>query len=379
MLPKPHGGKLVRIPDLNADSIDRSDLRNTVEVSYETAVTITDLKHGILSPLKGFANEEDYLSIIREQRLANGTPWSIPIMLTIGQMQSKGFKEGDRAIITSNSEPIAELKISQMYRYDKEEHSKQVFGTTSETHPGVVKVKRMGDIAIGGDLVFAKDARLPFDAETIYPEKTREIFKKRGWKTVSAFQTRNVPHRGHEQIQRLSLRTTDGLFINPVIGRKKKGDYTDEAIMNAYSALVKHYYPSKRVLLTPLHYEMMYAGPREAVIHAIMRKNFGCSHFIVGRDHAGVGSFYGPYEAQENLRSFDDLGVKIVPFEETFYCKKCEQLVTDSECEHHPSLQQRFSGTKLRKIIRSEELPPPEVMRQEVYSVIKKMKNPFVS
>ncbi len=379
MLPKPHGGKLVRIPDMDETSFSSRDTKDSIEVSYETAVTLTDMKHGILSPLKGFVGEEDYASILKEQRLADGTPWSIPFMLTMDADESKKHREGETVIITHSSKPLAELKIECRFRYDKAKHCSSVFGTESEEHPGVLKVRRMGDIALSGTLVSVSDVEMPFRTETLYPEKTRKIFRERGWKTVSAFQTRNVPHRGHEQIQRLSLRTTDGLFINPVIGRKKKGDYTDEAIMNAYSTLVKHYYPSKRVLLTPLHYEMMYAGPREAVIHAIMRKNFGCSHFIVGRDHAGVGSFYGPYDAQENLRSFDDLGVKIVPFEETFYCQKCEQLVTDSECEHPPSLQSRFSGTKLRKIIRSEELPPPEVMRKEVYSVIKSMKNPFVN
>ncbi len=378
MLPAPHGGKLTAIPELREEIYSYSDRRVFLDVSYETAVAITDLKNGILSPMDGFVEENDYLSILGEQRLSNGTPWSIPILFTLNEERAREFREGDTAILSLNSRPIAELNITQIYSFNKKNYSEMVFRTTSPEHPGVAKVKEMGKFAIAGRIISAKSLNLPFQEKTLFPSSTRKIFAERGWTSVSAFQTRNVPHRGHEQIQRLALRETDGLFINPVIGRKKKGDYTDEAIMNSYSALIDSYYPTDKVLLTPLHYEMMYAGPREAVMHAIMRKNYGCSHFIVGRDHAGVGSFYGPYEAQENLRNFDDLGITIVPFEETFYCRKCEQLVTDRECPHPASMQEHFSGTKLREIINSDGLPPPEVMRKEVYQVIKATKNPFV-
>lgn len=377
MIPQPHGGKLASVPDMKSDSGVASSA-DSFEVTYETAVTIMDMKNGILSPIDGFVGIDDYKSILNSQRLENGTPWSIPIMFTIPEEKAGKVKEGDTLTITFRGKPYSELLVEELYRFDRKEHSEKVFGTTSTEHPGVLKVAEMGDVAIGGRIISASALGIPFHGRTMFPSETREYFSKQGWKTVSAFQTRNVPHRGHEQIQRLSLRTTDGLFINPVIGRKKSGDYTDEAIMSSYKALVDAYYPSGRVLLTPLHYEMMYAGPREAVMHAIMRKNFGCSHFIVGRDHAGVGSFYGPYDAQDNLKSFNDLGITIVPFEETFYCMKCEQLVTDRECSHSPEMQERFSGTKIRKIITSDGLPPSRVMRKEVYSVIKSMKNPFV-
>lgn len=378
MLPAPHGGRLTSIPDLNEEEYRGSDSGDFIEISYETAVTITDLKNGILSPLDGFVDEENYLSILENQRLVNGTPWSIPLMFTLNEDRAGDLREGDTATLALNSRPVAILKISQIYSFDRRLHSEKVFRTTSMEHPGVSKVQEMGKFAVAGRITAARNLPMPFQEETLFPSETRRIFQERGWKTVSAFQTRNVPHRGHEQIQRIALRDTDGLFINPVIGRKKKGDYTDEAIMKSYSALINSYYPARKVLLTPLHYEMMYAGPREAVMHAIMRKNYGCSHFIVGRDHAGVGSYYGPYEAQENLRNFDDLGITIVPFEETFYCRKCEQLVTERECPHPASFQEHFSGTKLREIISSEGLPPPEVMRMEVYDVIRSTKNPFV-
>ncbi len=378
MLPGPHGGTLTSIPDFKEGSLSTSDSRDFVEISYETAVTVTDLKNGILSPLDGFVDHENYQNILKEQRLKNGTPWSIPVMLTLDKKATGEWKEDDLIVLSYKSAPLAELEVTEIYEFDKNLHSEKVFKTNSLEHPGVQKVMDMGKYAVAGRIRYAHDVSFPFTEKTLFPARTRDIFREMGWKSVSAFQTRNVPHRGHEQIQRLALRETDGLFINPVIGRKKKGDYTDEAIMSSYSALIENYYPSNRVLLTPLHYEMMYAGPREAVMHAIMRKNYGCSHFIVGRDHAGVGSFYGPYEAQENLRNFDDLGITIVPFEETFYCRKCEQLVTDRECTHPAELQERFSGTKLRNIINSEGSPPPEVMRKEVYNVIRATKNPFV-
>lgn len=377
MLPAPHGGKLVSVPDLKEELLN-TESKDLLEISYETAVTVTDIKNGILSPFDGFVDEENYRSILKEQRLADGIPWSIPIMLTLNSKQVKGIKEGDSTILSLNSIPLAEIEVTQIFRFDKRYHSEKIFKTNSEEHPGVQKVNGMGGFAVAGKIIGANNAPIPFGRETMFPSQTRSVISEKGWKSVSAFQTRNVPHRGHEQIQRLALQDTDGLFINPVIGRKKKGDYTDEAIMKSYSTLIEHYYPSERVILTPLHYEMMYAGPREAVMHAIMRKNYGCSHFIVGRDHAGVGDFYGSYEAQENLRNFDDLGIAIVPFEETFYCHKCTQLVTERECSHPPELQEKFSGTKLRNMIVSKITPPPEVMRVEVYNVIKSTEKPFI-
>lgn len=378
MLQKPHGGKLSAIPDLREDVFSEGDLLNAIDVSYETAVTVMGIKNGILSPLKGFHGSSDTESILMSQRLANGLPWSIPTLLTVDMEASRSIREGDAIILMHNGKPLAELKISEKYAINKEHISRLVFGTTSLDHPGVQKVNLFGDIALAGDLKSANNVNHQFSDITMFPADTRKYFMEKGWKTVSAFQTRNVPHRGHEEIQRLALRSTDGLFINPVIGRKKKGDYTDEAILKSYGALIKTYYPEERVLMTPLHYEMMYAGPREAVMHAIMRKNYGCTHFIVGRDHAGVGNFYGPYDAQENLRSFEDLGIEVIPFQETFYCRICEQLVTERECSHPYTQQEHFSGTKIRELIVSKGSPPRQLMREEVFSAISSIPDPFV-
>ena len=378
MLPLPHGGKLIQIPDLDRNKFSKGDLGQTIEISYETAVTIMGIKSGILSPLEGFMGQSDYASVLREQRLENGLPWSIPSLLPLDINGNLSFREGDLIVLSYHHIPLAELLISEIYSFDRDNLCNSVFGTTSVEHPGVKKVGNNGNKVIGGKLVEADYVDFPFKSVTLFPEETRKYFKEKGWKTISAFQTRNIPHRGHEEIQRMALRNTDGLFINPVIGKKKAGDYTDEAILMSYRALIEHYYPADRVLMTPLHYEMMYAGPREAVMHAIMRKNYGCTHFIVGRDHAGVSDFYGPYDAQKNLAGFDDLGMEIVPFQETFYCQKCEQLVTEKECSHSKEQQEHFSGTKLRNLIVSKGRPSKELMRREVYETLATLKDPFV-
>ena len=378
MLPLPHGGRLKHIPDLDINKFDESDLKHSLEITYENAITVMGIKTGILSPLEGFMAYSDYINVLKEQRLENGLPWSIPTLLTIDGDADSVTEKNDKIILTYKSNPVAELSVEEVYNLDKENLSLSVFGTNSIEHPGVIKIKNMGNRAIGGRLLSAGFVDFPFRAATLFPEETRKYFKEKGWKTITAFQTRNVPHRGHEEIQRMALRNTDGLFINPVIGKKKEGDYTDETILSSYKALIDYYYPSSRVLMTPLHYEMMYAGPREAVMHAIMRKNYGCSHFIVGRDHAGVGNFYGPYDAQENLASFDALGIEVVPFQETFYCSKCDQLVTENECPHPYDQQEHFSGTKLRKLILSKGIPPKQLMREEVYQAISSIKDPFV-
>ena len=378
MLPEPHGGKLTGISDLEVGKYTSNDFEGAFEISYETAVTIMDMKNGILSPMTGFHGSSELDSILSDQRLENGLPWSIPLLLSLDDSSILGTKEGDNILLKHKGELIAELTISEIYPLEKDRISKGVFGTLSDEHPGVLKVRNLGSKAIAGNINVAANVNIPFRELTKFPSDTRRIFKEKGWKSVSAFQTRNVPHRGHEEIQRLALRATDGLFINPVIGKKKSGDYTDEAILRAYEALIKAYYPQERVIMTPLHYEMMYAGPREAIMHAIMRKNYGCSHFIVGRDHAGVGNFYGPYDAQNNLGNFQDLGIEVMPFQETFYCRKCEQLVTDRECNHPVSEQEHFSGTQIRKLITSKGIPPKQLMRGEVFDEIISIPDPFV-
>jgi sulfate adenylyltransferase len=231
---------------------------------------------------------------------------------------------------------------------------------------------------VAGDILLLNDLPNPFSKYTLRPAETRILFRERGWKTIVAFQTRNVPHLGHEYVQKSALTFVDGLFVNPVLGKKKKGDYKDEVILEAYLTLFKHYYPKNAAVLSFVRYPMRYAGPREAVHHAIMRKNFGCTHFIVGRDHAGVGNYYGPYDAHEIFKEFPDLGITPMFFREFFYCHRCKAIVNERICPHPKEDREYFSGTKIRQMIQRGEVPPDYFMRPEVYETIKRFENPFV-
>ncbi|EQB74342.1 MAG: hypothetical protein AMDU4_FER2C00016G0055 [Ferroplasma sp. Type II] len=367
-----HGGKLVNIPDVS----DR-EAHHTIEVSYGTAIRIMNMKMGILSPLKGFMGESDFHSVVENQRLENGLPWSIPYTLDIGEKEFRCVRAGDTVRLSQNSGVIAIMDVTDIYRYDRIEYCRKVFGTTSTDHPGVRNIRESTGICMAGEIKSANLPEIPFLKETLFPVDTRQIFLERGWKTVTGFQTRNVPHRGHEEMQRTALRVTDGIFINPVIGKKKPGDYRDEIIMKSYDTLINNYYPSNRVLFSPLHYEMSYGGPREAMIHAIMRKNFGCTHFVVGRDHAGIGNFYGPYDAQKNLQAFE-LGIEIMNMDEVFYCKKCEQLATSRDCSHVDGDRVHFSGTMVRDTLKNGLSPETYLFRKDVYETINRHDNKFV-
>ncbi len=377
-LPEPHGGKLLSIRDPKESELDVKGLFQ-IEIDSEVASTLSNMKKGIFSPLHGFVGQNDYFSILENQRLENGIPWSIPYLLHTVETTEEIIKEGDNVILNFLREPVGCVRIEEIYRIDWRTYGKAVFGTNSLQHPGVAKIEVKPQKIISGELLWAKLPNLPFIDLALSPRETRKIFERKGWKTISAFQTRNIPHRGHEYIQKMALQTTGALFINPVIGKKKDGDYSDEAIIRGYKELIENYYPSDRVLLSPVNYEMMYAGPREALIHAIMRKNFGCTHFIMGRDHAGVGSYYGPYDAQKNIDSFPDLGIEILHFNETFFCRSCNELTTDRACPHSENTRLRFSGTKIREMIRSNSIPPSEFMRREVYETMINLKNQFVN
>lgn len=367
-----HGGTLVNIPDVIDEEVNHS-----IEVSYGTAVSIMNMKTGILSPLNGFMGENDLHSVLDFQRLHNGLPWSIPYTLRLSEREFHSIKTGETVGLTHSSKLIAVMDISDLFTYDREEYCKKVFGTTSTDHPGVRNIKECSSMCAGGEITSASIPHIPFSNETIYPQDTRQIFALRGWKTITGFQTRNVPHRGHEEMQRSAMRVTDGIFINPVIGKKKQGDYRDEVIMDSYKTLIEKYYHSDRVLFSPLHYEMSYGGPREAMIHAIIRKNFGCTHFVVGRDHAGVGNFYGPYDAQKNLQEFD-LGIEIMNMDEVFYCKRCEQLATSRDCPHSETNRIHFSGTVVRNTLREGLEPETYLFRKEVYETINRHEDKFV-
>ncbi len=378
MVSKPHGGKLINIESRKED-IDELHEFPKVQINEGIAVDIGNIANGIYSPLTGFLRFDEYSSVINNMRLPNDDiPWSIPIVLDITEKE-KNFKEGDEVILYHKDTPIATIKIDEIYKYDKKEFAKKVFKTDESLHPGVSKIYKLGEYLVGGDILNTiNELPNPFKKYTLNPTDTRALFKKNGWNTVAAFQTRNVPHLGHEYLQKLALTFVDGVFVNPVLGKKKKGDYKDEVILKAYETLFEHYYPKNVGILSTVRYEMRYAGPREAIHHAIMRKNFGCTHFIVGRDHAGVGNYYGPYEAQEIFKEFPDLGIEPIFFREFYYCKKCNAIVHERICPHTSEYREHFSGTKIRNMIVNDELPPKYFMRKEVYETIKNFEDPFV-
>jgi sulfate adenylyltransferase len=376
-----HGGKLVQISETVASTEKvREALESaTITISDETRVTVDNISNGILSPLSGFMGREDYQSVLDDMRLTDDTPWTIPIILNVPDDFEAGA--GDEVtLVDRNGLPVATMAFEELYAIGRREHARKVFGTEDQAHPGVAKVYSASERALAGKIkTVARFSDPNFSNVTLYPKETRVLFQEKGWKEIVAFQTRNAPHIGHEYVQKTALALADGVFINPVLGKKKSGDFKDEAIVAAYQALVKNYYPKNTVVMSVLHYEMQYAGPKEAIMHAIMRKNFGCTHIAIGRDHAGVGNYYGPYAAQEIFKEFPDLGITPLFFREFFYCTKCEGIASEKICPHSEADRLNFSGTKLRKMFQAGEVPPKEFMRPEVSEAILQMKDPFVA
>ncbi|WP_461866756.1 sulfate adenylyltransferase [Thermococcus sp.] len=378
MVSKPHGGRLVRrvaAEKTRTRILSEQHEYPSVRIDHGRAIDLENIAHGVYSPLRGFLTSDDFQSVLDHIRLSDDTPWSIPIVLDVDE---PSFEEGDAILLYYEDTPIARMHVDEIYTYNKKEFAQKVFKTTDKAHPGVAKVYSMAKYLVGGEIELLNEVPNPFEKYTLRPVETRVLFKERGWKTIVAFQTRNVPHLGHEYVQKAALTFVDGLFINPVLGKKKKGDYKDEVIIKAYETLFEHYYPKNAATLATVRYEMRYAGPREAIHHAIMRKNFGATHFIVGRDHAGVGDYYGPYEAWELFDEFPDLGITPMFIREAFYCRKCGGMVNAKICPHDRKFHVHISGTKLRRMITRGERPPEYMMRPEVYEVIRSFEKPFV-
>ncbi len=381
-MPRPHGGKLIdRVLDekTREKTIEEAEELPEVEVSSELTKDIENIAYGIFSPLEGFLGQEDYSSVLHKKRLANDLPWTIPILLDVSKDKAAKLTAGDDiALVDKSGQCIAILHLEEKYGLDKKELAQQVFKTTEVAHPGIAKAFDMKDVLLGGKIDLVNASRDPFSRYRLKPAETRVLFREKGWRTITGFQTRNVPHLGHEFVQKTALSFVDGVFINPVIGRKKKGDFKDELILEAYDALIENYYLKDNAVLAVLETEMRYAGPREAIFHAIVRKNFGCTHLIVGRDHAGVGKYYGPYEAQEIFDEFPDLDITPIFFKTFFHCKKCGGAVSERTCPHGDDYRAYFSGTKIRDMFMRGERPPPEFMRPEVTDIVLKWKSPFV-
>lgn len=350
----------------------------SVDLDPDRLLDILNIAHGVYSPLIGFTGREDLENILRRMRLTQDTPWTIPILLDV---EETPFSQGDDIALRWGGVPVAILEVEEIYSYDRKKIASMTFGTLDSSHPGVAETLSQHGRYVSGPVRVFEEPAPPGHLLTHrhYPAETRMAFRIFGWKTVVGFQTRNVPHVGHEHVQKWALTFVDGLFINPIIGKKKKGDFRDELIIRGYETLMKNYYPKGRVFLGTLHMRMRYAGPREAILHALVRKNFGCTHFIIGRDHAGVGKFYHPYAAQEIFSEFPDLGIEPVFFRSFFWCRKCMGVANEKTCPHTGEKDRiDFSGTRIREMILSGRTPPPEIIRPEVAEVILSAGNPFV-
>ncbi len=379
---QPHGGRLVeRI--LNQKERERAlekfGILPSLKLNFELVSDVENIATGVYSPLEGFMGEKEYRNVLSQMRFSNDLPWTIPIVLDASREEEKKIKIGQDVILCNeNNQPVALLHLEEKYRYDKEELAEKVFQTKDTAHPGVTKVKAMKDILLAGKIDLIQESETPFSRYKLSPKETRVLFKEKGWRTIVGFQTRNTPHIGHEYVQKTALTFTDGIFVNPVIGRKKKGDFKDEVILASYEELIKNYYLKERAVAAILQMEMRYAGPREAIFHAVIRKNFGCTHIIIGRDHAGVGNYYPPYAAQDIFEEFPDLGIVPLFFRSFCFCRKCNSVVNEKTCPHPPAEHIEFSGTKIREMLVQGKIPPPELMRPEVARVILSFEHPFV-
>lgn len=370
----PHGGKLInKFTERNYEDLE------TFEVSPDTRNDAENIATGVFSPLEGFMREDDFLTVLKEGRLSNSIPWTIPIVLDKEKEIAMQMKDLKDVVLSTGNEKFGILHVEDIYRYNKESVANAVYRTTDINHPAVNKLFQMKEFLVGGGLeVFRMISNDEIQKYRLHPSETRSEITKRGWKTVVGFQTRNVPHVAHEMLQKAALNIYDGLFINPLIGKKKRGDFIDSLIINTYESLILNYFPKNRVLFSTIHTTMRYAGPREAIHHAIMRKNFGCTHFIVGRDHAGVGNYYPPFAAQEIFNEYPDLDIKPVTFPSFYFCKKCLSYANEKICPHGVESKEELSGTMIRNLVNSGKVPEKHMMRPEVSDLILKSEKPFV-
>ena len=326
---------------------------------------------GGFSPLEGFMAREDYERVLAERRLKNNLVWSIPVTLAVSREQAKGFARD--VALTFQGTVVAILHLEESFTPDKSREAQQVFGTTDNTHPGVKRLEAIGEVYLGGRIsVVNRPQATTFLPYRLDPKDTRRLFAERGWRRIVAFQTRNPIHRAHEYIQKCALEICDGMLLHPIVGETKGDDISAAVRMKSYEVLLANYYPKDRVLLAVNPSSMRYAGPREAIFHALIRKNYGCTHFIVGRDHAGVGKFYGTYDAQKAFDDFspEEIGITPLNFENTSYCTVCASMVSSKTCPHPAEQHVSLSGTKVRELLLTGTPPPPEVSRAEVAAVL---------
>lgn len=379
---RPHGNDLVdrivgqcRSRDL-WEGIDNS---TTVTLNKNLLFDFVNIAQGVYSPLSGFMTQNDFLKVVNDLTLESGLVWPLPVVLDIDAELASNIEPGDRiGIRRPDGTPLGVMDTDSVYRYDEANICENVFGTTDSEHPGVRTIQNKSPFFVGGPIKAFSEAIPRNGNHDITPKEARVLFNKRGFDTVVGFQTRNVPHRAHEYLQKSALEHIDGLLIQPKIGEKKPGDYTNNAIIQGYESLIDDYYPTQSVVLSIFKSRMMYAGPREALFDSIVRKNYGCTHFIVGRDHAGVGNYYGDFAAQELFSTLGNIGIEPLYYHYAFYCTKCDGIVSEKICPHDNDHHMEPSGTKLRGMLSEGERPPSQLMRPEVTETVLNLENIFV-
>jgi sulfate adenylyltransferase len=362
---EPHGGKLVDRTGPRPGGIERLE---QIPLTSRELSDLDMIASGALSPLEGFMNQHDYERVVEEMRLARGLPWALPVCLAVDRAP-----DGEQVVLTDEAgTPVAMLEVDEAYEYDKEREAEHCFRTIDDDHPGVARLYQQKALYLAGRVTVFERAEPSFPEIAMDPAETRATFADRGWRRVVGFQTRNPIHRAHEYLTKVALETVDGLLIHPLVGDTKSDDVPAATRVDCYRILVDKYYPAERVLVAAFPAAMRYAGPREAIWHAICRKNYGCSHFIVGRDHAGVGDYYGTYDAQLIFDEFEphELGIEPMFFEHAFYCRVCGSMATPKTCPHGGDDHVFLSGTKVRELLANGELPPVEFTRPEVAEVL---------
>ncbi|ADG94581.1 Sulfate adenylyltransferase [Arcobacter nitrofigilis DSM 7299] len=349
------------------------------ELNQELLQDYINIANGLFYPLEGFMNSSDYHSVVDNMTLANGEVWTIPICLDIDYDTYMKVVDSEKLNLTYNHKLIGYILIDDCYMIKNDEVIIKIFGTKDINHPGVKKELLKHKYRIGGKIIVKDETIL---ADNLKPKEIKSYFKNKGWNTIAGFQTRNPIHKAHEHLQRVALEVCDALFINPLVGWKKKGDFSEEAVLTGYKTMIEEYYTGLNIYFDTLKTPMRYAGPKEAIFHAIIRRNLGCTHFIIGRDHAGVGDYYGRYEAQElarYLQSKYNLGIELLLLSEPYYCKKCSQIVSDHTCKHTKDFIQKISGTQIRNMLAKGKRPSEIFMRKEIAdSIIQLKENIFI-
>ncbi|MGB5635100.1 MAG: sulfate adenylyltransferase [Waterburya sp.] len=369
----PHGGKLVdrlATPEEKQDFLSKADSLPKVQLDQRATSDLVMIAIGGFSPINGFMGQNDYLGVVKEMRLASGVPWSVPVTLCVTSEVAEPLSIGSLIRLDDpDGKFIGVLQLTEKYSYDKKLEAENVYRTEEDKHPGVKVIYEQGNTNLAGPVwLLERDDHPQFPNYQIDPAASRAMFQEKGWKTVVGFQTRNPIHRAHEYIIKCALEIVDGLFLHPLVGATKSDDIPADVRMRCYEIMMENYFPQERVVLAINPSAMRYAGPREAIFHALIRKNYGCTHFIVGRDHAGVGDYYGTYDAQEIFGEFDpeELGITPLKFEHAFYCTRTEQMATAKTSPANKEERIHLSGTKVRAMLREGKTPPPQFSRPKV-------------